>query len=1494
MDSGSGISFAGSTVTATGNTATNGNGGFLYLAGGQTVTFGRTAAFISNTAGGSGGAIYAGTNSNLTFGGNLTTFNYNGAMSGGAIYLQSGTINFSSTNLLAIGNKANLSSGLGGFLYSTGAGSVKFGGVTMTSNTANSGGAVYAAAGTTLTFSGSSTTFNYNYAASSGGAVYIAGSNSSLNFAGSSVTFTSNTANSGGAVYMDSGNINFGGSVVRATGNTAAENGGFLYLTGQNAAFGEVSLISNTAQNGGAIYAANGSAITFAGSSTTINYNHSTSGNGVIWLGGNSTVNFSNTYLTAIGNTAQNGGFLYLSGKTGMTFKDVLMSENKATAGNGGALYIENSGIVFNAGVTMTSNTANSGGAVYAVSGTTFTFSESSKVFNYNSASNGGGFYVSGSSASFGGSFTSFTGNKATAGSGGAAYAAGGSAFSFTGTTVTFLNNSSSVNGGAVYSGNSIFNFRSVLTSFTGNSAVNGGAIYAVAGTTLAFSGSSTTFSSNTATGNGGALYLSGSSASFSGGFTEFTGNNSNADGGAVYVYDSSVQFTNALFTGNSAGGKGGAVYADSYSALYFYSNNGGSTTFKGNTASDGSGLYAAADSAIHFVTQAGSSVEMYDSIGGGANGKIFIEGAATGNFNLYADSSNNQADIYLSNGNFNFYNGANLGAGTFEISTGAVLNMKDGKQNILTVKEFNDFGTLQMDLLGGDEGDKIIASTVTLGSQAVLKTNISDMNFRKQIFTLIGYSTYTGTFGSYTVLSSTGAAISTSSYSLSYDYSLGNGNWIALEVFGDNRDTHFSQLKGITFNQQQTAGTYDALSESARDDLDYIISKIEGLTEQGQRAALAQASGYFIANVIRSGGAGAGNTEIYDRMQGAEARKYDDRGIWVYGKANAVSNSSDENSLNDYTDTSVGATVGYDFFFADTDFILGFFGRVDNHDIKQEPGNTASVLNSGLGAYGGYVKSSWDVKWLLSGSVDAYDTDRYIQFADRKAAASFGGMTINADIEAALKTSLGENTGLRYYAGAEMQNSSYNEIKESGADSLDLAVSGSAYQRTAARLGVSVNYEERAYSWYAGGEYKYLIDGNLPEIESKFENTNELFSARGSQEGKNIIGAKAGIAVNVLDNLKVFANAAYHTAERYSNIYGNIGVRLIFTSPDNIIAARAADLASAEKERLKAQRRLNADKEESARKEALREAKRRAKAAEEDNKRFAAEAKAAETERLKAERLNADKDESARKEAVREAERKAKEESLKLKEENKRLAAEIEASRKEMQQAEKERLKAEKAKKKEEALNSKALPAAPAANVPAQQNVEVKKPADTRIMAYEVMLAAEQKEEESKMKAEYEKNKAAELKNKQEQATAEAEKKKRMSSEISDEDLAKKKKEIEDNMLKPVLDSFEVKFMPGKYDLSQHWKNEIEKHLEAIKKYKYSKISIQGHTDSSEDAPKRLSRLRAKAIYDEFIDNGIPAEKMEYIGLSSVLPAASNSDEAGKMANRRVVVVVE
>lgn len=129
---------------------------------------------------------------------------------------------------------------------------------------------------------------------------------------------------------------------------------------------------------------------------------------------------------------------------------------------------------------------------------------------------------------------------------------------------------------------------------------------------------------------------------------------------------------------------------------------------------------------------------------------------------------------------------------------------------------------------------------------------------------------------------------------------------------------------------------------------------------------------------------------------------------------------------------------------------------------------------------------------------------------------------------------------------------------------------------------------------------------------------------------------------------------------------------------------------------------------------------------------------------------------------------------------------------------------------------------------------------------------------------------------------------------EISDMELANRKKLAEDRMLKPVLKSLTVKFMSASYSITGYWKGEIKDLVEEIKGMDYKKIFVEAYTDSLEKEPKKLSRLRAKEIYNELLKNGIPAEKIDYIGLAASIFVDSNETEAGRMNNRRAKIIVE
>ena len=77
------------------------------------------------------------------------------------------------------------------------------------------------------------------------------------------------------------------------------------------------------------------------------------------------------------------------------------------------------------------------------------------------------------------------------------------------------------------------------------------------------------------------------------------------------------------------------------------------------------------------------------------------------------------------------------------------------------------------------------------------------------------------------------------------------------------------------------------------------------------------------------------------------------------------------------------------------------------------------------------------------------------------------------------------------------------------------------------------------------------------------------------------------------------------------------------------------------------------------------------------------------------------------------------------------------------------------------------------------------------------------------------------------------------------------------------------------------------------LKKYPKNRIVVQGHTDSTGTAEynQTLSTQRAKAVYEYLIGTGLKTLSISYVGYGKDYPIASNDTEAGRAANRRVVL---
>ena len=977
---------------------------------------------------------------------------------------------------------------------------------------------------------------------------------------------------------------------------------------------------------------------------------------------------------------------------------------------NGGAINAtNNSQITFNSqngGVIFQNNVAlSSGGAVYAANGTTMTFDGDAQFLNnISEGASAGALYVTNNSVvTFKGGLTVFQGNKAETEIA-AVLCRYNSSIIFEGSNTRFINNSMLDNtvqgtGGLDVTDGSTADFSKTNLTAQSNSAGNhsasfGGFLWSQ-NSSLLFGdmliGGGNQSEGNRAT-NGGGMYSEGGSAVFSGN-SEFKNNVAYNSGGAIYVDGSHYDFTGAgviNFEGNYAASKGGAVYIETGSVDF--QTDKGYVLFRNNKADSlANDIYLGAGANISFNTSNYGIV-----IEGGilSDHALGITMTKSGNNSLYLGGKNEVwGQFSILGGNIVLLSSASYSGNNLQQNAGT-LDMQNNTLNTINVGDFASTHNMKIDIFSDGASDLVVSSNAAVGGNLDVRPGLGRYENKEFDIIISNLSIVS------TVFASTSSGISANlSYVLNYT---DNPNIVKLIVNGVYSST-FSHLSPLTDNQKEVAKTWDDLSVRVGGELLGIISDTMLVDDNEKRLRLSQASGYFLANVIRGAALDTDNNELYDKIKNHSLYEIPNSGVWAQLTGGNTRYGGDENSLDEYKDGKFGLMAGYDIYMPEHKAVLGGYAKYDNHSIS-EGKNSADMTNIAFGVYGGLIESKWELKSFLFGSFDSYDTSRYIPFKNATAKADFGGNTFGGDIEGAFKINIvDEYIKLRPYAGLEIKNSSYGSFEESGAGALSLDVSGGSYLRSLGRLGAGLGYDDKIWCWYVNAEAKYLLAGSTPEIESVFTGTDAKFNSKGYEEGGIIFGAGLGGSVTLTENIKLFANAQYYTADKFRNIYGNIGIRYMFRKIK--IQPKETEIQLPDEDELRRQREA---------------------------------------------------------------------------EENDRIL-----------------------------------------------------------------------EEARKRRAE------------------------------------------------PIIKSFSLNmanFDTAKSELKPKAKEDIKKAVEDIKQYQYNKITIEGHTDSVGGLEYNdiLSRNRAKAVYDEFINNGIPAEKMKYIGFGSLMSIGSNETEEGRALNRRVEIFVE
>ena len=368
--------------------AINGGGAYQEQKTEFIVSANKSAVLSRNSAGQSGGAVYIAkgnfkVNGTATVTGNVATDG-----DGGAVYLGAGTSDNPSVFTVATTGRLNLGGnavddgnkadkGNGGAIYCAGAFTMNGqASASIINNSAKKGGALYAAGNVTLT---GNTSISNNTASEDGGAVYV--NNGSINATGATITAESNKAKNGGVFYVSPGSVTLGTAAM--SNNTATSNGGAIALYNGTFSMGANSTISNNraTNSGGGLYVYNATGQfqkTISCTGGTFSGNTSKAG-GAVCADGNIKLTLA---ATMEANSANIGGGIYMDNGVKMTFGDGLIRSNTATA-------IANSSYTTASGMNQT-NVSGVGGGIFMANNSSLVFNSTQMGIYNNFATNAG------------------------------------------------------------------------------------------------------------------------------------------------------------------------------------------------------------------------------------------------------------------------------------------------------------------------------------------------------------------------------------------------------------------------------------------------------------------------------------------------------------------------------------------------------------------------------------------------------------------------------------------------------------------------------------------------------------------------------------------------------------------------------------------------------------------------------------------------------------------------------------------------------------------------------------------------------------------------------------------------------------------------------------------------------------------------------------------------------------------------------------------------
>ena len=384
-------SFSGEIVntTFTGNAATSGNGGALYVEGGSYVFWTGHSIFSENRCLGDGGAVSLTGGTNAFWTGSTTFTRNNATGDGGALCIVAGSSVWTA-NAHFLGNSARFGGAVCTFFSSRATWTADS---HFVANRAIYGGALFLSYDSNASWAGK-TFFSANAANVDGGALHI-DDGSVVTWTAESYFLDNRSGRKGGALSVFTECAAGWTAAAFFSANSALRDGGAVFASySASLSWSETtSFINNNANEGGAIFVRDGVMVEWSGETSFIS-NHARSNGGAVgseayFLKGSVFANKEISKIVFKGSTSfvnnecgGSGGGMALVQSLDVSFENgyVIFSENTARS-SGGAVFIGGTGIgtVFG-NVSFVGNTAQIGGGVrVTASGTTITVGTDNK-----------------------------------------------------------------------------------------------------------------------------------------------------------------------------------------------------------------------------------------------------------------------------------------------------------------------------------------------------------------------------------------------------------------------------------------------------------------------------------------------------------------------------------------------------------------------------------------------------------------------------------------------------------------------------------------------------------------------------------------------------------------------------------------------------------------------------------------------------------------------------------------------------------------------------------------------------------------------------------------------------------------------------------------------------------------------------------------------------------------------------------------------------------